>query len=57
MSLKEVRALFRPDFFQNGMAYYNAGSVGNPGRFQNKLYAQVQGSGKSAYTVIVEFDG
>ena len=56
MSLKEVQALFRGDFFRNGLTYYNAGSVRNPSRFRNKLYAQVQGSGKSAYTVILEFD-
>ncbi len=57
MSLKDAQAYFRADFFQNGLAYYHAGKVLNPSRYQNKIYAQVQGSGQSAYNVLVEFDG
>lgn len=56
MSLKDARSYFRADFFQNGLAYYHADKVLNPSRYQNKLYAQVQGSGKSAYNVLIEFD-
>lgn len=56
MSLKDAQSYFRADFFQNGLAYYDANKVVNPSRYQNKLYAQVQGSGARAYTVILEFE-
>ncbi len=56
MSLNDVKTLFQAMYFSNGMTYYNSNKVLNPSRFQNKLYAQVQGSGSKNYTIILEFD-
>jgi hypothetical protein len=55
MSLSQAQGYFKAQDFQNGLAYYDLKKVLNPGRFQNKLYAQVQGSGSSNYNVLLEF--
>jgi hypothetical protein len=55
MSLSQAQGYFKTQDFQNGLTYYDAKKVLNPSRFQNKLYAQVQGSGSSNYNVMLEF--
>ena len=56
MALKDVQALFRGANFQNGMTYYDNKSVLHPSRFENKIFAQVQGSGASQYNVTLTFE-
>ena len=55
MALHEAKALFQANDFQHGLTYYDMHKVLNPSRYQNKLYAQVQGSGASAYNVLLAF--
>jgi hypothetical protein len=55
MSVNEAKAFFQASDFQNGLTYYDANKVLNLSRFQNKLYAQVQGSGAATYNVILTF--
>lgn len=54
MALKDVQALFRNDFFQNGMRYYDGKQVHHLSRFENKIYAQVEGSGGTNYNIMIE---
>ena len=56
MELKDVQALFRGANFQNGMSYYDHKSVLHPSRFENKIFAQVQGSGAAAYNITLTFE-
>jgi hypothetical protein len=56
-TLAQVRDLFDAGAFSDGLSYCQTGKLAHPSRCQNRLYAEVQGSGATPYRVSLSFEG